>query len=135
MKKRELVYQRARYRCEYCQCQQLIVVFMNIDHILPQTHGGSNELENLCLSCPSCNQYKHDFQIAIDPQSQEQTPLFNPRQQTWVEHFQWSSEGTEIVGITAIGRATVERLKMNAPLMVQARQVWVRAGWHPPKDV
>jgi hypothetical protein len=27
----------------------------------------------------------------------------------------------------------VARLQMNRSLAVQARQLWVQAGWHPPK--
>lgn len=29
-----------------------------IEHIVPQGHGGSNELENLSLACRSCNHTK-----------------------------------------------------------------------------
>ena len=38
-----------------------------------------------------------------------------------------------IVGLTAIGRATVEALKMNNEFIVPARRHWVEAGWHPPQ--
>ena len=38
-------------------------------------------------------------------------PLFHPRQHHWSEHFQW--QGTVVVGLTPIGRATVELLAMN----------------------
>ena len=61
----------------------------------------------------------------------QQTPLFNPRQQSWVEHFAWSEDSTEIIGLTACGRATVEALKMNNLRMVRARRLWASVGWHP----
>lgn len=38
-------------------------------------------------------------------------PLFNPRLQSWDEHFDLI--GPEIVGLTDIGRATVRLLDMN----------------------
>jgi len=60
--------------------------------------------------------------------------LFHPNQQTWEEHFQWNDEGTLIIGITATGRSTVEALKLNNILLYEARDFWVRAGWHPPQD-
>jgi hypothetical protein len=41
-------------------------------------------------------------------------------------------DGTRIVGISALGRATVEALQMNHPLIVSTRQLWVRLGIHPP---
>jgi hypothetical protein len=58
--------------------------------------------------------------------------LFNPRTQHWYEHFRWSEDGAYIIGLTAIGRATVETLKMNSAYIVPARRHWVEAGWHPP---
>ena len=38
-----------------------------------------------------------------------------------------------IIGLTAIGRATVETLKTNNVFIVPARRHWVEAGWHPPQ--
>jgi len=60
--------------------------------------------------------------------------LFNPRRQRWPEHFEWSEDGTQIVGLTDCGRATVEALKMNNPRIVRARQLWISVGWHPPAE-
>jgi len=37
-----------------------------------------------------------------------------------------------VVGLTAIGRATIVALKMNNEVIVDARRRWVSAGWHPP---
>jgi hypothetical protein len=63
---------------------------------------------------------------------QEAVALFNPRQQHWSEHFGWSRDGTEIVGLTSCGRATIDALKMNNPRIVRSRRLWVSVGWHPP---
>lgn len=60
--------------------------------------------------------------------------LFNPRSQDWNKHFAWTEDGEQIIGLTAIGRATVEALNLNRPTLVKARRRWVEAGWHPPKD-
>ena len=87
---RRQVYERAQGICEYCQTQQLIVINMHIDHIVPLSAGGKSELDNLCLSCISCNGAKHRFQTGIDPASQLEAPLFNPRAQSWTEHFAWN---------------------------------------------
>jgi hypothetical protein len=61
--------------------------------------------------------------------------LFNPRQQSWAEHFAWSKDSILVVGITPTGRATVAALHLNRPLLVKARRRWVAAGWHPPAGV
>jgi hypothetical protein len=56
-------------------------------------------------------------------------PLFNPRTQAWPDHFQ--VEGSVITGITSAGRATVETLEMNRPLMVAIREEQALLG-RPP---
>ncbi len=129
---RQAVIERAQGRCEYCLTWQAVVVEMEIDHVLPESAGGLTEASNLCLACVSCNGFKLAFQSAVDPETGESAPLFNPRSDRWEEHFEWSDEGTHLVGVTAAGRATVERLRMNRPRMVEARRLWVQAGWHPP---
>ena len=129
---REFVLQRAHARCEYCATQMAIVVEMEIDHIVPESAGGATVEENLALACVSCNAHKSNFQRAEDPDSGEQVRLYNPRTDIWAEHFVWQLEGTLISGVTAIGRATVDRLRMNRSAVVSARSHWVQAGWHPP---
>ena len=41
-----------------------------VEHILPRTHGGSDDLENLAIACGRCNAqkgYRHDCQRIDDP--------------------------------------------------------------------
>ncbi|NJN55014.1 MAG: HNH endonuclease [Anaerolineae bacterium] len=126
---KEIVYTRAAGCCEYCQTSEInIGQAMHIEHINPTN---DDELNNLCLSCPNCNLSKAAATTAIDPITNEQFPLFNPRQQKWTEHFQWVENHTQIQGISPIGRATVTRFKMNRPRIILARQRWVQAGLHP----
>jgi hypothetical protein len=130
---RERIRQHARDRCQYCLSQQEYVMGrLQIDHIQPVAKGGVDTEDNLCLACELCNQYKWTQTEAHDPVTGKILPLFNPRQQRWAEHFSWSANGTEIVGRTACGRATVEALRLNNALAVLVRRNWVRAGWHPP---
>jgi HNH endonuclease len=37
-------------------------------------------------------------------------------------------------GLTPVGRATVEALRINNEIAVEVRRNWVLAGWHPPSD-
>ena len=127
------VRQRASDRCEYCLSQQAYVMGrLQIDHIQPVAKGGADSEDNLCLACELCNQYKWTQTEGRDPKTGEMLSLFNPRQQRWADHFAWSSNGTEILGKTAYGRATIEALRLNNTLAVMVRRNWVRAGWHPP---
>ena len=131
---RQQVIERANGRCEYCQAPLAIVIETEIDHIIPQSADGPTELDNLCLTCVSCNGFKLAFQEAADPDSGKTVPLFNPRTQHWGDHFVWSDDGTQIIGVTATGRATIVRLRMNRERATEARRLWVSAGWHPPGD-
>ncbi len=126
---KNLVYHRALGCCEYCQtCETNIGQAMHIEHINPES---GDKPENLCLACPNCNLSKATAIMAVDPETGQEVPLFNPRQQEWIDHFQWIEQYTHIEGITPIGRATVNRFKMNRPRIVLARQRWVQAGFHP----
>jgi hypothetical protein len=107
---------------------------MEIDHIIPKFMGGSDSEHNLCLACPRCNRFKADQIRALDPISKSLSTLFNPQQQDWATHFQWGDDGALIVGLTAIGRATIAALQLNHPDSVLFRQKLVSIGWHPPQD-
>jgi hypothetical protein len=107
---------------------------LEIDHLVPEAHGGTSHERNLWLACPLCNGHKADPVDAVDPHTGTVVRLFNPRQDQWSEHFQWIEGGTTIAGTSAIGRATVVALQMNDPDIVAARRLWVIAGWHPPPD-
>lgn len=122
-------------RCEYCQSSERITgTRLETDHILPRALGGKTERHNLCRACSTCNGRKLDQTQGIDPVTQRQEILFNPRQQEWNKHFCWSEDGIYIIGLTATGRATVKTLDMNNLTIVRARHVWVSAGWHPPTE-
>ncbi|MEE3717918.1 HNH endonuclease [Tumidithrix elongata RA019] len=108
-----------------------------MEHLLPQSLGGTHELDNLALACSRCNSRRYNFMTGIDPQTQQEIPLFNPRQQQWREHFAWSRDLLLIVGTTPIGRATCHRLDLNDQnhndgFILKARGLWVKGGWHPP---
>ena len=104
----------------------------HIDHIIPGSKGGETKFDNLCFSCPWCNNHKGDKVDAIDPITNAIVQLFHPRQGKWEEHFCWSSDGIRLIGLTPKGRATIEVLKLNAPQPTEIRQNWVLFGVHPP---
>lgn len=130
---KERVRQRAKNRCEYCLShQEYILGRLQIDHIQPIAKGGTNTEDNLCLACELCNQYKWTQTEGIDLESGEVVSLFNPRKQQWKENFAWTSDGINIIGTTACGRATINALRLNNNLAIIVRKNWVQAGWHPP---
>jgi hypothetical protein len=126
-----LVAQRARHQCEYCRAPEVIFnVAFEVEHIIPVAKGGLNELQNLALACRVCNLRKLDYIDGFDPISQQQVVrLFNPRTDVWDEHFVVRREAPFLIeGRTSIGRATVERLQMNASLQLRARELWIELG-------
>lgn len=124
---------QAQNRCGYCLLpQSLNPSPLEIEHILPTAKGGSDDENNLWLSCRLCNGYKGAQTEAVDPKTGKSKMLFNPRTQIWNEHFKWDAE--EIVGKTVCGRATVQALKLNNEIILPVRKKWITAGWFPPTD-
>jgi hypothetical protein len=138
---RQLVRRRGQFRCEYCHSPEAISPDrFTLDHTQPRSKGGTDDQHNLALACHRCNERRSNATTGLDPETATIVDLFNPRQQHWCEHFSWTPDGTEILGQTAIGRATCERLDLNDrryPLedsIRKVRQIWVKAGWHPPLE-
>ncbi|BAY48573.1 HNH endonuclease [Scytonema sp. HK-05] len=136
----EFIRQRADFRCEYCHYPEFLSTSpLTIDHIMPKSLGGSDDADNLALACRRCNEQHYNFIVGIDPETQQEVSLFNPRQQNWSEHFIWAADGTKIIGITRTGRATCNRLDLNderrADRFIQkSRRLWVQGGFHPPRQ-
>jgi hypothetical protein len=121
-----LVAARASHRCEYCRAPELLFnSSFEVEHIRPLAHGGTDDDWNLALACRACNGAKHTAMIARDPESGRAVRLFNPRSDIWHDHFDVDTDTAEIAGRTAIGRATVSRLQLNALKHVEARWVWI----------
>lgn len=132
---RSQVVERAKGCCAYCRStEQLMGVAFEIDHIVPRAVGGETSFDNLCVSRQSCNRHKAARIAAFDARTGASVPLFHPNTQSWSAHFRWSGDGTEIIGLTATGRATVQALNLNRPKLVQTRHYWIALGLHPPTD-
>ena len=126
------VQDQDRGRCAYCLSpEELSTAKFEVDHIVPVSAGGVTERTDLCLCCPTCNRHKGSSQIAVDPEAGTLVSLYHPRRQEWSEHFEWSADRSEIVGLTPTGRATVAALKMNRPQIVHLRRLWAKLGYSP----
>lgn len=123
---RQQVYDRAKGRCEYCLIPEIAVLVPHqIDHVIAEKHGGTTDLENLALSCTLCNKHKGSDIASLDPNTRNITPLYNPRQDRWSDHFQLNN--VEFMPLTSIGRVTVRLLQMNRPDRVKERQLLILA--------
>jgi 5-methylcytosine-specific restriction endonuclease McrA len=65
---RRRVRERAGSLCEYCLTfSDLTGHAFTVDHIIPQPRRGTSELDNLCLCCFWCNDYKQARTEGRDP--------------------------------------------------------------------
>ena len=133
-KKKRRAAVRANHYCEYCRCPEShSPSSFSVEHILPRIRGGSDELENLAFACQGCNNRKYSHTTAIDPASGQTVDLYNPRTQLWADHFVWREGFTELIGLTAVGRATISRLGLNRPNLINLRGALVAVQVHPPE--
>ena len=124
---RQLVAERAAYRCEYCLLPQAVALHQHEpDHIVPRQHGGETHEDNLALACLRCNRYKGPNVGSFDPLTGVLVPLFNPRTQAWVAHFAW--EGATIQPLTPEARVTVKILRLNDADRIAERQRLMAVG-------
>jgi hypothetical protein len=98
----------------------------HIEHVIARQHGGGDNEENLCLSCSRCNLHKGPNIASLDRSNGTLTPLYNPRSQSWKEHFE-VRQG-RIIGLTAVGRATVRLFRMNDARRLDLRRNLIRQG-------
>ena len=126
---------RAGGYCEYCRSpERFSPATFSIDHILPTSRGGPDELSNLAFACQGCNNAKYNRTTGRDPVTGAEVALFNPRKDSWADHFRWSNTFRRIVGITATGRATVELIRLNRQQLQELRKLLRTAGLHPPRS-
>ncbi len=103
-----------------------------IDHVIAQKHHGATTAANLVLACFPCNNHKGPNIAGIDPVTNQIVRLFNPRRHKWQRHFRW--DGPILVGLTSIGRATVDVLEINDYDRVRLRQSLIEEGVFPPDE-
>lgn len=121
------VIQRADNRCEYCRMPgDYDPLGFQVDHIIARKHRGSTEADNLAWSCFPCNSFKGSDISSLDSETGELTRLFHPRRDDWNEHFQWY--GAELRAITAVGRVTIDLLRINMECRVAFRRELMDEG-------
>lgn len=61
-----ILYERQKAKCFYCGIETLMSVGLRADwkatleHIIPKSKGGSDEIDNLVMACFRCNQLRGD---------------------------------------------------------------------------
>jgi hypothetical protein len=123
---RRFVRGRAGERCEYCRLHQNNSELVHhIEHVVARQHGGSDDADNLALTCHRCNLNKGPNLSGVDPFTGRVETLFHPRRDQWHEHFVF--RGPHIEGLTPSSRATVEVL-VNDARRLELRQELLARG-------
>jgi hypothetical protein len=131
---KDLVISRSEGFCEYCKCPaDFSTEPFSIEHILPRSKKGLDQLNNLAYACIGCNIYKSNKTEFLDVVSQQLSILFNPRTMYWNDHFVWDESLTSLIGKTAIGRASIEAIRLNRRQIRNLRRALISIGEHPPK--
>ena len=78
------------------------------------------------MACFHCNRFKGPNIAGIDPASGELVRLFHPRTDLWTEHFRF--DDARLLGLTPIGRATINVLAMNAEDLLLLRVEILQEG-------
>lgn len=60
--RRFLVLRRDQFRCVFCGCSGPL----EVDHIIPWSAGGSDDMDNLRTLCRGCNQDRSNFKVPAD---------------------------------------------------------------------
>lgn len=129
--RRGFIARRAHHRCEYCRApQEVAAIQYHLEHIIPESLGGTDEPENLALACPTCNAHKSNHVLGRDDAGVEH-PLFHPRRDRWHDHFEFDAATCQVKGRTPKGQGTVNRLRLNAAMQVAGRKHWVELGLYP----
>jgi hypothetical protein len=109
---RTAVSARAANCCEYCRVPEMAVFFGHEpDHVIAEQHGGETTLENLALACVQCNRFKGPNIASLDPETGVIVAIFNPRTDTWSDHFRF--DGGQLIPLTPVGRATARLLNFD----------------------
>lgn len=97
----------------------------HVEHVIPSSRLGGDDLDNLAWACPCCNLTKSARLTLIDPVTATPAGVFNPRAMPWGDHFEWA-------GHRIVNRAIVNALDLNSVSRVGIRQMEQREGYFPP---
>lgn len=108
------VFKRDKFSCQYCG-RSAPDVILEIDHIVPVSKGGGNDLMNLVTSCRDCNRGKTNRELgdnAVIKKQRQQLEELQERRDQLEMMLQWREElndqmETEIDAIDKLLQANI----------------------------
>ena len=81
------IFKRDEFTCSYCGSKPPSVV-LEIDHILPVSKGGENDIDNLVTSCFNCNRGKSNKSLDSIPQKmQDKSVIIKEKGEQYAEYL------------------------------------------------
>jgi hypothetical protein len=90
---KEFVWDMTRGRCWYCGFPVNPFRNFHIDHVVPLSRGGSNEIDNLAPACQECNLYKAS--MLVDEWRETHYCRSNVLDSPWDGRFWFETEWSE----------------------------------------
>lgn len=56
---KKYIFERDKKQCRFC-CKELVFRQISLDHYLPKSKSGPNDVFNIVLSCKKCNKHKEN---------------------------------------------------------------------------
>ncbi len=91
---------------------------LEIDHFLPESHGGQDVLDNLVYACPTCNRLKGDYWPASG--ASPDLMLLHPQRDDTSAHVSSLPDG-RLIGLTKRGWFHIQRLRLNRAQLIELR--------------
>jgi hypothetical protein len=108
------------FRCGYCGVTESESGGeLDVDHFRPQSHGGTDALDNLVYACVTCNRFKGDYWPA--PKAGPDLALLHPQQDDLSTHIAQLPDG-RLIGLTKRGWFHIHRLRLNRSQLITLRQ-------------
>jgi hypothetical protein len=127
---RQRVAERADFLCEYCLIHAEDTYFgCEVDHIISVKHDGPSTASNLAYACFFCNRDKGSDIGSIVWETGAFVRFFNPRTDSWAEHFRLN--GVIIEPLSNIGQATARILGFDESERILERQELADWGRYP----
>jgi HNH endonuclease len=130
---REVVELRAGRRCEYCRAPQTATgIRYHLEHVFPESLGWSDDVDTLALACPTCNYFKSNHLLGIDEEGSWRVGRYSIHGGTSGTNISSSIlRPSNSKGKTNTGKGTVNRLRMNNSIQLEARRLWVELELYP----
>lgn len=90
------IFKRDSFTCQYCG-RMAPEVILEVDHVLPVSKGGKNDMLNLVSSCYDCNRGKRDVKLSDNSTiliQQEKLKEINERRNQLKLLMEWKNELT-----------------------------------------